>query len=281
MATSRKGPSLFEVIRKRDPSADSGRVEVPKWWTTRQKRDTPESPEADAATSDAANVDRSSIAATRSRLITIDGPRLVISLSSVYAGIAVALLIALSSGVYVLGHASGRATGQEEGYARARRAIESATLNEIDAARLAKPNPGIFAGLPSSPTRPPKVGPTHRDTAKPKTARPTSSATPRWIKGYTYIVVQEFRANDRAEMQKARSFLRDNGIPTVVVEASGKSRYKYRLVTQKGFNRGDPLQKRRCDEYHQRIRKLGKAFVKSGGRYDLQGYQKKATSDRG
>jgi hypothetical protein len=131
------------------------------------------------------------------------------------------------------------------------------------------PSSPVQANNPQSLAAVPAAGRTNDSVGKP-------DDTPKWVRGHTYIVVQEFLETDLEEARKAREFLEEHGVPTSIVRYSGRSKYKYRLVTQKGFNCDDPVQKQLCNEYHQQIRKLGELFVKAGGRYDLQGYQKKA-----
>ena len=87
-----------------------------------------------------------------------------------------------------------------------------------------------------------------------------------------------FRTDAGDDVDRARRFLADNGIETVVLELTGD--WKYRLVTTQGYNRDDPLQRDLAAKYLVRTRRLGKMFFEGGGRYRLEGYFKKLTGDR-
>jgi len=281
MSRPKGGPSLFELIRKAGsrPAASDASVAI--------RRSASDGSAGPCDESDALAGAGSRPAATGGirppeSLCSIEGPRLVISLSSVSAGVCVFLLIVVIAGAFLAGQIRGRTLGQSEGYARAKLAIESEALTEIDKARRSTPKTDVFAGMASSPVSEAGVDTAGQAAAFLSTGLgegASSSTSATWVKGHTYIVVQEFLEQDLADAQKAGDFLAEHGVSTSIVTYSGRSNYKYRLVTQKGFNCDDPLQKRLCDDFHERIRKLGALFVKGGGRYDLQGYQKRATAN--
>ena len=89
-----------------------------------------------------------------------------------------------------------------------------------------------------------------------------------WVQGHNYIVVQDFRRDARADAEFAQGYLEQNGIPSVVLERSGS--YPYRLITARGFDRDDQVQRKMADEYQERIRRLGQAYLQAGGRYDFK-----------
>ncbi len=150
------------------------------------------------------------------------------------------------------------------------------------AARRSRPDTRIFDGVGTPPVR------THGENAlslaspdgiEAENSHPDAqmggTSSTAFVNGHTYIVVQEFRAEDGEDATDAQKFLSDRGIETTILDSKGT--YKYRLITVKGFNREDPDQKRWCDEFLERIRKIGDAYTKAGGRYSLQGYQKTYT----
>lgn len=283
MPRAKRGPSLFEVIRSASPPSEGKRLAVPRWWGSNDPDHQPQGDETQPTPP--ALVDgserRPQSELRTPPLVAVDGPKLVLSFTSSSAGVTAFILMALIAGVYLIGRASGLSAGRDQGYALARESIQAKALNDIDAARQARPKADIFANLPSSPV---KANLPQAVTAKPPPAvspKPTQQAgQPAWVRGHTYIVVQEFLGGDLPDADKARQFLRENGVATTIFPTESSSKYKYRLVTQRGFNCDDPVQKNRCNEYHERIRKLGDLFVDAGGRYNLQGYLKKATAHR-
>lgn len=227
-------------------------------------------------------------------LVAARRDRVVVSFSSFSAGVTIFAFVALLAGGFLAGREVGMRQGEERGYAAGVRMLRAETADEIEMARGSKPNSDIFSGLRSSPittaSTPKSTSATSgkrtlRSTPKnarkpassPQNAQPKSSASheQKWITNYTYVIVQEFRSEDQADALEAREFLRGHGVSTTILESRG--RYKYRLVADKGFNCDDANQRKWCDEFHGKIQVFGKLYVKAGGRYDLQGYQKKLT----
>lgn len=210
--------------------------------------------------------------------VTIDGARMVVSFSSLSAGMTVGALVVLLSLVFIGGHRLGGAGAYQQGYDAAVAFIQGRTDDEILAAKSKAPKTDIFGSVGPSPigTRGDAADPVTKAAPSPGAASFTGAEG--WIKGYTYVVVQDFRAEDQADAESAQTFLRERGVEAVVLESGGN--YRYRLVGTRGFNREDPAQRKPCDDYQEQIRKLGEQFVKAGGRYELKGYQKKLTGDR-
>ncbi len=213
-----------------------------------------------------------------SKWIGIDGSRLVISLSSFGSGILCALALIPLVAVFWLGQSRGYEKGRSAGFQAARLSIESQALDSITAARRQAANPSVFADLPTPPTtagaQSERVRANDEMSVGPANA---GDGRPAWVRGHTYIVVQEFLADDLADAEKAKVFLADHGIAAVIVTSSTKGPYRHSLISRQGFNCDDPEQRKRCEDLHDRIRKIGRLFEKGGGRYNLQGYQKKAT----
>ncbi len=272
MTRSRKSQTLIEVIskeqstRKKSPGTD-----VPTWFS--QESDTPTTapsatpksmiPASPTGPSDATPTRRSV------PVFRIDGPRVILTFSSFTVALALFAAGAALIAAYELGQNRGDFAGHERGFQDGQAHIRRTTADEIESARKKLPNPGVLSGLGASPVKTPV--PTQN---VPKTAGNAPDKSAPWVRDHTYIVVQEFLTADLADAQHARDFLAENSIETRILDASGK--YGYRLVATKGFNCDDPNQKRWCDKYHERIGGLGKKFRLSGGRYDLQGYKKKA-----
>lgn len=296
MPKSKRGPSLVELMRKSEPGKPPSGPQLPAWW----KSSAPSAQQSELVTvaSKPESPTRQSVTPPESNkpVAPVRHDRVAISFSSRSAGVTVFAMVALFAGVFLAGRAVGVRHGEELGYAAGVRNLRAETTDEIEMARRSNPNSGIFSGLRSSPTtsapraksataaggkRP--TSSTPRKARKPasssRTAQSKSKAStpqnPKWITNYTYVIVQEFRSEDQADALEAREFLRGHGVSTTILESRG--RYKYRLAADKGFNCDDANQRKWCDEFHARIQELGKLYVKAGGRYDLQGYQKKLT----
>ncbi len=274
MAKTKRGPSLFEILRKDGPPSQDARLDVPGWWSRGEDRGRQRTSSAPPPSEGVRPTGESD---GKAPLVAVDGPRLVLSFTSLTASMGVLLLIVVITGAFFIGRHRGLVLGRAEGFASGKAAIGEEVLDDIEKARRSKPKEEIFAGMSSSPVQannPQSLAAVPAGRKGAPAAEPEDG--PKWVRGHTYIVVQEFLETDLEEARKAREFLEEHGVATSIVQYRGRSKYKYRLVTQKGFNCDDPVQKQLCDEYHQQIRKLGELFVKAGGRYDLQGYQKKA-----
>ena len=113
MPRAKRGPSLFEVIKKGSPPPDDNRLAVPRWWGS---GDTIRPPHADRTQGGAAPVDgreqRPESGLHNAPLVTVDGPKLVLSFSSSSAGVTAFILFALIAGAYLIGRASGLSKGR-------------------------------------------------------------------------------------------------------------------------------------------------------------------------
>ncbi len=273
MPRPKRGPALIELIHAR------GATSVPAWLRSGES-DNPETGKDPTDTAGVRPPAPSFATPTGSGTVptaAIHGERIVFSLSSASAGVVAFVLIVLIGAGFVVGHRIGKGQGQTEGYNSAAKSFRAGATGEIEAARRTAPNSEIFEGLGSSPVTP-KPAPTQVPGEPKAVAGDKQAPRSPWVKGHTYIVVQEFKTQDRSQAAEAQLFLRDNGVDTAILESKGT--YRYRLVAAKGFNRDDPAQRRWCDQYHAKIKELGNQFVTAGGRYDLQGYQKKLTGDR-
>lgn len=107
---------------------------------------------------------------------------------------------------------------------------------------------------------------------RPPADRNDSKAS--WISGYTYIVVQDFKADALADAKAAGRYLLDHGIETAIVQRGNEY---ISLVTLQGFNRDDPVQDKLAKDLLGRIRAAGRTYFEAGGRVRLEGYLKKLT----
>lgn len=290
MGKSKQGTALYEVLRKdnlpeqqawarESNQGEPNKEPVAKGPLTpgsMKKRApvVPPEPRTVPATSEAAPVERPGLATVK------DGPiwriadgKVQLALSStgvagVIFGLACLLLIA-----YAVGSKFGRQQGLDQGFLNGKQATQAAALDEIGQARAQPPTLGIFDGVGDSPVQPVEPRPAASRVRSDPMDPPAGLG---WVKGYTYVVVQDFRTDAQADAQHASRFLADSGVETVVLELSGD--WKYRLVTTQGFNRDDPVQRKLAGKYLSRVRKLGQTYFEAGGRYRLEGYFKKLTS---
>ena len=280
-------------MRKGGAGTQMSGTQLPTWWNAAAPPIPSQRPEQVSLNPEPESVTPRSAtpSASASPLPAARRDRVAISFSSFSAGVTVFAFVALLAGGFLAGREVGMRQGEERGYAAGVRMLRAETADEIEMARGSKPNSSIFSGLRSSPTTKSAsaaggkrtVRSTPKNARKPASSPPTAqpkskssaSHSPKWITNYTYIIVQEFRSEDQADALEAREFLRGHGVSTTILESRG--RYKYRLVADKGFNCDDANQRKWCDEFHGKIQDYGKLYVKAGGRYDLQGYQKKLT----
>ena len=167
-----------------------------------------------------------------------------------------------------LGHGRGLKTGYEAG--RASYAAEAAS--EIEVARAQPPATHLVSRLLEDPAPAEVPGEANRER---KNARVPQ--TPGWIRDYTYIVAQEFTAGRLDDARQAREYLAEHGIPTAFIRGSGGGAVQ--LITEQGYNHGDPTQKRIAEELLKRIHDAGASYYAQGGGYKLKGYYKTLKSD--
>jgi len=190
-------------------------------------------------------------------------------------GGVVALLLILV-GVFVAGHWWGRQSGFADGRQFARQ--RGGEIDEIAEARQSTPVANLFEGVGTSPVS----VPSNEEFAAPRlqaersvAASPPAKSTG-WTKGLTYVVVQNFRGDAHDDAVQARAYLAQHGIDTKIVGRPGRG---FRLISARGFDRSKPVVRRESDRFKTRIRSLGAAYHKAGGRYKLEGYFATLTSD--
>lgn len=231
--------------------------------------------------------------------VAIDQGRLHVTLTSRVSGIVLALVLVCVIGVFSMGRWVGHKYGFADGRKQARSSIQGAVDDEIATARGSQPVENLFAGIGPSPVvSPDKVLPSRKQSSgrkestsrtsarrkngaasgsrgKPKNpvsliAQPASKqARPStgWTKGYTYVVVQSFRSDAIKDAEKAKAYLKKQGIDAEII---AKSNQPIRLIATQGFDH--KKQRDLAGRFLKRIRTIGKSYSKAGGRYKLEGY---------
>lgn len=277
MPKSKYGPALFEVYGKTRPEeAEPVAATVP------HTRRTPAAESVSAFRATLAALVRSiggsgkepgEREADGSPAIALDGGKIHFSLSSRGAGVVAFGLILLASICFLMGRWVGFQAGVADGRLQEQRSIQGAAEDEIAQARQSAPIDGLFDDLASSPVAQgqPEAPPAGAPPARSNTSLTavTRTSGPTWVQGNTYVVVQIFRGDEATgDAEKARQFLADNGIDTAIV---GRGR-EVRLIATQGFNFKDETQKVLAERFLNRLRAVGEAYYKAGGRYKLEGY---------
>lgn len=210
--------------------------------------------------------------------IEMEDERIRLSFSSLTAAAAVFVLLMTILASFEFGKRRGENAGLLRGIELGRAAIPADASNDLEAIRQQPPTGDVVrslvrdpnaAGSPGTPDGA-KVG------ASPPNAPGKSGGTAsrkvgaeRWVRGKTYIVVQEFAAEKEEFARRAQEFLASKSIPSAIVGGPVGS---FRLITTDGFNRQDASERRVSEQALARIHALGEEFYRDGGGYKLQGY---------
>jgi len=215
------------------------------------------------------------------RAIAVEGGRIHLALTSRAAGMVAFGLLAAGCLVFAAGSWVGHQSGVADGRVEAQRQLERAAVDEIDRARRTQPVEDLFANIGASPVSASDAEkPASRIAGRPQvtltaTREPAGAATP-WVKGNTYVVVQCFRGDARDDAVKARDYLASQGVASAIF---GSEERGFRLIASQGFNFSDDTQRKMADRFIQKIRTIGAAYFKSGGRYELKGFFATLTTD--
>ena len=290
MAKSKHGPALFELYDKAQvrnqprPAEESPPV-----------GETPAAPSASALRQTVASLaktisgwrggqgsDESASSAPPlppGPLVAVEGGRVRISLGARSGALAVFIVVLLGCGVFSSGRWLGYQVGLADGQDRERQEVQRLSNDQIAEARRSEPVSDLFDGIGQSPV-------SRSAEAKPVTPvlpKPVPPATPppaaksaTWVKGATYIVVQEFRSDAGQDATRAQEYLAQQGIESAVVGSPQKG---FRLIATPGFNMADASQKELGEKLKERIKNVGKQYYESGGRYKLEGYFRTLKSD--
>jgi hypothetical protein len=273
MRKSKRGAELFEVLQKA-PRAEKP-FEVPRWWSSRAGR----SGRAEAVASDVKG-EREEVAASRrdgshetlaaatddvppsagsGRTFELAGSRLRISLTSFSAAIIIA------TGLMVL--AVSFRIGQDRGFRAGRASYESAAWDVIQKTRLEPPNRELLAGLQQPESGAEDPGPPRSSARFMIETDVARDSGPVWVRGHTYVNVQDFASGSGDDAERIQAFLAEHGVETAIIPLEGGWR---RLLTTQGYNHDDSVQKGRNQALLERVRSLGVLYQKGGGRYDWQ-----------
>lgn len=286
MRKSKRGPELFEVLQK-GPLPEK-QFEVPGWWSSRAGRrgkaesagidlgvdstDHADAPRGESTGKLAEPRDDVRAGAGADRTIELEGSRLRISLTSFSAAILIATGLMLLAVSYRI--------GQDRGFQAGRASYESGVLDEIQRTRLEPPNRELLAGLQqpvAGAGDPPPARSSAGFTVEADPTEVSASAGPVWVRGHTYINVQDFRPGTGDDAERVQAFLREHRIETAIIPLEGGWR---RLLTTQGYNNDDQAQRGLNEALLGRICSLGLLYQKDGGRYDWQSaFFKKLTKD--
>lgn len=287
MAKSKSGTALFDLLNKGD-TAPEEQLQVPGWWSKKQDQKADESPELDhetepeqiipsASAEEASESDSFSDFSdevlpteTRRSFIVMDGEKIRVSFTSYSGAIALFIVMIVLLGTYEFGRTRGQRLGFTTGYDSGKLSFVADTMNEIENARKQPPATHIVRSLMTS-----------LDISNPrKTVTPdqsiTIAGTAHWIRGFTYIVAQEFGRDYKQHADRAQLFLSDHGVDTAKIVLP---RGSVQLITTQGFNRSDETQRMMADQLLNKIHTIGTQYFSSGGGYRLQGYFKTLKND--
>lgn len=258
MAKSKTGPALFDLIDDSEGFTGIQGQSLPRALrkdaagvlAQRQVADAPIRPDKPRRTAP-------KTVGAKPPLIAIDDDRLVISLGTAQAGVALFALLLFVVASYEIGRQGGEAKGLKEGYEAGRQSFVADASNDVESARAAPPQSEIVSPLLAD------------GGGLVESGRGDGDRTPRWIPGHTYVVIQNFGSGRQADAEKAKAFLADYGIESVIV---GEEHSGQKLVTATGFDRRDVAQRKLSDAQIERVQQAGKDFFASGGKYRLEGY---------
>lgn len=213
-------------------------------------------------------------------LVAVEQGRVHLALSSRAAGVAAFALLLVVCMFFAFGKWYGRQGGLADGRVEAQRTIERSAVDDIERARRSQPIEDLFSGIGASPVGADAERPAARVASAPRVSLTASRSTPTasspWVKGHTYVVVQVFRGDAREDAVRAQEYLARNDIQS---EIFGSSTRGFRLIAAQGFDREDEAQRVQADRFLNKVRTLGGAYFKSGGRYKLEGFFATLTSD--
>lgn len=281
MAKTKRGTALFDVLSK-DPAA-AEKLKVPGWWESEdgpagsQTTEPTYAPDPGSARPQASAPDVET-ADDRGSPFELDGDRIRLSLTSVSGAIVLFVGLALVFGSFELGRRAGRRDGYRQGVTEGRASYEADAVNEIQAARNRPPAADLLGDLlPNDPSgkraakRSAREGP-----ATTVGGTQSGGQQTKWIRDYTYIVVQEFLPGRSKDAKHAQAFLAEQG---VVAELVRFPRGSVQLITAQGYNRNDPTQRQVSDRLLERVRTVGAKYYAAGGGYKLDGYLKTLKGD--
>ncbi len=208
------------------------------------------------------------------RVIELDDDRVRISLTSVGCAVVVFAVAVLAVGAFDLGRRRGDGKGFGRGYEAGRASYAADTVSEIETARNQPPATHLVASLLERPDQDQEEAQDDKRTAQDSDMNRSTGA---WIRGYTYIVAQEFGSAHLNDAPGAQDFLAGHGIESALVQTP---RGSAQLITIQGFDRSDTTQRKMADQLLQKVHAVGAQYYADGGGYKLEGYFKTLKNDR-
>lgn len=268
MGKSKSGAALFDLLGE----DESGKREIRRFAVrsssdkTRSQTELPGRAETDfvVAASERAPGDR---AGEVFPAVELDDERIRFSLTSFSAAAVVFVALVGALGVFELGRNLGGKAGFQRGVAAGRASYEAQANGEIEAARRMPANTKLVEDLLLESSR----------SAAGQAATSVSNVKRvAWIRGHTYIIVQEFTAGHDADVDRTKAFLAERGVETERIALASGS---VQLVTTQGYNRSDPTQRTLADQLLKKVKSVGKSYFADRGGYRLEGYFKTLKSD--
>lgn len=266
MHKTKRGPALFEVLNK-DPGQASETLQVPPWGSRRGGplgddaiKLAPRPLSEPSKTADRPRMDAPGEPVRFAELI---GGRIRVSFSSTAAAIAVFVGMAIVLAAFELGSRSGYHDGLRVGHEAGRTSYAAEAVSEIEMARSQPAATHLVRSLlaDEGAAAPDEIG--DGTIADPKETT--------WIRGYTYIVAQEFAADHEEDARHAQRYLGEKGVATAAVTLPGGA---IQLITSEGYNHKDPTQKRIAEQLLEKVHRIGVLYYSGGGGYRLEGYFK-------
>lgn len=287
MAKSKSGTALFDLLNKGDIPPEE-QLQVPGWWSKVREQDDdvdesaePEplqehiiqsaSVEEESEPDDLSDfTDEELPTETRGSFIVMDREKIRVSFTSYSGAITLFIVLIVLAGTYEFGRTRGQRLGFTTGYDSGKSSFVADTMNEIESARKQPPATHVVRSLMTSPD---KNKPRKTITSKPSIA---IEGTAHWVRGFTYIVAQEFGRDYKQHADRAQLFLSDHDVDSAKIVLPNGS---VQLITIQGFNRSDETQRMMADQLLDKIHKIGTQYFSSGGGYRLQGYFKTLKND--
>ena len=263
MPKAKPGPALFELLEE-DPKRPLGAADsvAPRAGHNRSDaggalRMTPESISNE-------------VGGECSSFIKLDGGCVRVSFTSLSAAVCAFCGLVALLGAYELGGHFGFRRGFQSGHEAGRDSYAARTMDEIEIARQEEPATDLVRSLLAAPSG------AGREALSGEVADEGDSESPRWVRDFTYIVAQEFRADRLEDVEPAREFLAQRGLATAVVRLPSGA---VQLVTTQGYNHNNQTQRRLGEQLLHKEHDIGAEYYASGGGYRLEGYFKTLKSD--
>lgn len=267
MRRTKSGTALFDLLNDEQAQKEAP-ISVPEWWSSRASGSAqPPAPAAPpntevGAVELAARMNEGTAHAVP--FMEVEDGRIRISLTSVSTAVAVFAGLVIVLGAFELGRNQAGKGEFRRGVDAGRASFQADTLSEIEAARRQPPATELVQDLLLQP-----AGHTANRTGG-------GSGRARWIRGHTYIVVQEFPRGQTDAAARAQAYLLERGLSAAKIAYPSGS---VQLITTQGFNRSDPTQRAMADKLLAQVRTLGASYFSSGGGYRMEGYFKTLKSD--